>query len=147
MLLLQDRVHPWSLISQTALGTGISLEQVLRKRRPSFCYCYQFHFHKTVRARDAAARQWLRVLLSGLGNTSVAFVPPPPPASTGWPVTLSLVLVTAPHPSATSCCHELLLAEPQNLRTLGENSPLTTGTVTVFTPGQGTCSVLVLCPL
>lgn len=30
------RVCPWSVASLKALGTGASLEQVLRKRRPSF---------------------------------------------------------------------------------------------------------------
>lgn len=115
---------PGAFASLAALGTGARLEQVLRSGSPLSTTATLVRNMKTVKARGPAARQWLWVLLSRLGKT------------TGW-----LLLVPScevgcglapcprhpPHPSATSCCHKLLLAGPQNLRPLGENSSQASG--------------------
>lgn len=64
------RVCPWSVASLKALGTGASLEQVLRKRHPSFYTATLISNMKTVKGRGPAAGQRLQVYPFGLGKTT-----------------------------------------------------------------------------
>lgn len=79
---------------------------------------------KKMKARGPAARQWLWVLLSGLGKTT-AWLLLIPSCEVGYG--LAPCPRYPPYPSATSCCHELPLAGSQNLRPLGENSSQASG--------------------
>lgn len=130
-----DRVYPWSVASLKALGTGASLEQVLRKRRPSFYTATLISNMKTVKGRGPAAGQWLQVYPFGLGKT------------TAWSLLLLLGgLLPRPCPGTppTPAARVAVCWAPESQ---GENSSQSHGTVIACAPGQGACSVLVLCPL
>lgn len=116
-----DRAHPWSLASLAALGTGANLEQVRRNSSPlsttATLVGNLFISMKTVNAGALGAPLWI-----GEDHRVVLLVPS---------CEVGCGLAPCPrhpaHPSATSCCHELLLAGPQNRRPLRENSSQASG--------------------